>query len=224
MKNQLFLAFAAALCSVSVSFSIQAPFPTTFRSPTKLYIIGGAIRKWKEEQSKKNLPMASPDEIAVESTGLRVNNDAWKWPPVWPYESDLFLRKNEEVGNINPLSLLDKEKVSLALVQRKKCVGLQQHTNPYVIQAISDMETKSTELIANSGNLTKEFWSSPTKTTGIDDGAISKLKSHYEFYMKDTPSPSILELGAAENSYLPDTISERAKRASLGEYEHTYSR
>jgi len=60
----------------------------------------------------KNMPMSSLDEARLEAPGLRVGKDAWKWPPVWPYDSNFFKRDSELVAekeakkDMNPMSAL----------------------------------------------------------------------------------------------------------------------
>ena len=41
------------------------------------------------------MPMASEEERRDEAPGLRVGRGAWKWPPVWPYANNEFVRKDE---------------------------------------------------------------------------------------------------------------------------------
>jgi hypothetical protein len=53
-------------------------------------IIGPMIKKMRDEQEKKKIPMASQDEAMGQAPGLRVGGGAWKWPPVWPYDQDMF--------------------------------------------------------------------------------------------------------------------------------------
>jgi hypothetical protein len=62
---------------------------------TELYIIGPMIRKMREERAKKNQPLASLEEQSSEAPGLKVGTGAWKWPPIWPYDGQAFLRKSE---------------------------------------------------------------------------------------------------------------------------------
>ena len=49
----------------------------------------------REEKEKAKMPMASADESKNEAPGLRVGENAWKWPPVWPYDRNFFKRKSE---------------------------------------------------------------------------------------------------------------------------------
>ncbi len=55
----------------------------------------------RENQERKNLPMANPEESKSEAPGLRVGSNAWKWPPVWPYDSNFFKRKVELEASAN---------------------------------------------------------------------------------------------------------------------------
>ena len=98
MANYKSLALAFFLSSISSNAFLQ-PRPAalslqkrTSSSPssTELFVIGPMIRKMREEQAKKNMPMASDTERSNEAPGLRVGTGAWKWPPVWPYEGDAF--------------------------------------------------------------------------------------------------------------------------------------
>jgi hypothetical protein len=58
-------------------------------------IIGPMIKRMREEKEKAKMPMASADESKNEAPGLRVGENAWKWPPVWPYDRNFFKRKSE---------------------------------------------------------------------------------------------------------------------------------
>ena len=64
-----------------------------FTPPTM--IIGPMIRKMREENAKKRMPMTSRDEAKSEAPGLRVGVGAWKWPAVWPYDSTFFTPKDD---------------------------------------------------------------------------------------------------------------------------------
>lgn len=39
--------------------------------------------------------MANMEEARFEAPGLRVGAEAWKWPPIWPYDSNFFKRTSE---------------------------------------------------------------------------------------------------------------------------------
>ena len=85
--------------------------PST-QTTTQLNIIGPLIRKMRGDEQGKNMPMSSLDEARLEAPGLRVGKDAWKWPPVWPYDSNFFKRDSELVAekeakkDMNPMSAL----------------------------------------------------------------------------------------------------------------------
>jgi hypothetical protein len=53
-------------------------------------IIGPMIRKMREEQAKKKMPLVTRDEAIYDAPGLRVGRGAWKWPPVWPYDNTFY--------------------------------------------------------------------------------------------------------------------------------------
>jgi len=54
-------------------------------------IIGPALKKMREKQAKKKMPMVSRDEAKGEAPGLRVGANVWKWPPIWPYDREFFM-------------------------------------------------------------------------------------------------------------------------------------
>lgn len=58
-------------------------------------IIGPMIKKMREEEAKKKMPMASSEESKGEAPGLRVGSNAWKWPPVWPYDQSTFMTQSQ---------------------------------------------------------------------------------------------------------------------------------
>ena len=64
-------------------------------------IIGPMIRKMREEQEKKKMPMITGDEAVGQAPGLRVGGKAWKWPPVWPYD-DTFFTPPEDIPKVDP--------------------------------------------------------------------------------------------------------------------------
>lgn len=95
---------------IGYHFSCQA-FTTTntnilhesssLHTSTQLHIIGSIIRKVKEDKAKKEQPLASVEEKSSEAPGLKVGTGAWKWPPVWPFDGQAFLRKSEIIP-VNP--------------------------------------------------------------------------------------------------------------------------
>lgn len=68
-----------------------------FFAPPPL-IIGPMLKKMREEKAKQNMPLASDEERGAEAPGLRVGRGAWKWPPVWPYDREMFMRTEEIVS------------------------------------------------------------------------------------------------------------------------------
>lgn len=64
-------------------------------------IIGPMLKKMREEKLKKQQPMATEAEIKAEAPGLRVGDSTWKWPPVWPYDRNFFLPK-DDIPKANP--------------------------------------------------------------------------------------------------------------------------
>lgn len=61
-------------------------------------IIGPMIKKMRAAKAKENAPLASDAERTAEAPGLRVGGGAWEWPPVWPYEAEMFQRPDEVAG------------------------------------------------------------------------------------------------------------------------------
>jgi hypothetical protein len=93
----LFIAVVSNSYSNSYAFvnksawSISAPKS----SSTELYIIGPMIRKMREQNAQNKMPMASDTDKMGEAEGVRVGDGAWKWPPVWPYDGDAFIPKQD---------------------------------------------------------------------------------------------------------------------------------
>jgi hypothetical protein len=147
-------------------------------------IIGPMIKKMREEEAKKKMPMANRDEAAKEAPGLRVGAGVWKWPPIWPYDDSFFKPADEE----------------------QKAVSQQNIQNmASMITGIAQVPTASTETEEEEKEAFDpiKYWGETyaTTRTELDPEAVEKLKAHYAFYLRD--GMSILELGAAEESYLP---------------------
>ncbi len=79
-----FISSSSVVQSKASSTSLHAFTPPTM-------IIGPMIRKMREEKAKKKMPMATQEEAQYEA----------KWPPVWPFDSTFFKRK-EEIENQQP--------------------------------------------------------------------------------------------------------------------------
>ena len=152
-----------------------------------IMIIGGMLKKMKEEERKKNMPMADAEEAAREAPGLRVGSDTWRWPPVWPYD-DTFFRPAAAEPPVSAQENINQVASMLSGVA-------QAPTAPVATE--EEEEIKFDPL---------EYWNEEqvNTKTNLDPDAIAKLKAHYSFYLKD--GMSILEFGAAEDSYFPDDI------------------
>jgi len=147
-------------------------------------IISPMIKKWREEQAKKNMPMASEEEMASEAPGLKVGVGAWKWPPVWPYDQDFFSRMGDEAAD--------------PTVQNSMSSIMGSMTGNLVTMPQAPSEGKKLDSV--------EYWSveNAEVLTEIDSGAAASIRNHYSYHLKD--GMNVLELGAAEESYLPETL------------------
>lgn len=148
-------------------------------------IIGPMIRKMKEKEAAKNAPMVSKEETDGEAPGLRVGKGAWKWPPIWPYQADMFQRKSEVKQKQRETAMMD-------MMGMGGQPGLPDASDEEASSVVEKLDLK-------------EYWKGKAGvTTDIDAAAAEKLKSHYAFYLRD--GMSVLEFGAAEKSYLPDDL------------------
>lgn len=157
-----------------------------FTPPTM--IIGPMIKKMREANAKKKMPLSSDDERKNEAPGLRVGGAAWKWPPVWPYDTDMFTRTEEikeapAAGGMNAMA------------------GLMGGMPP-----VPNATEALNEADENKLNVLK-YWGEEkaSVTTDMSEEAAAQLTSHYEFYLRD--GMSVIEFGAAENSYLPEGLA-----------------
>lgn len=136
----------------------------------------------REEREAKNLPMANPDEARNEAPGLRVGADAWKWPPVWPYDRNFFKRKSEMTGKSNAANPMMNMMNPMDALEKKD---------------VPDVDENKFDSL--------KWWDEKKDvTTDLDESVVAKISSHYSFYLED--GMSVLELGAAENSYLPEGL------------------
>jgi hypothetical protein len=90
VPHLLFLG-SLVLCYPGATAFQALPVAPRHASSTRLYIISGALKKYREEQSKKKMPLATREEAKVESPGLRVAASVWKWPSIWPYDKQFFM-------------------------------------------------------------------------------------------------------------------------------------
>ncbi|KAL3907768.1 MAG: hypothetical protein SGILL_008741 [Bacillariaceae sp.] len=172
--------------SVSTHSAVRHADDTSLNAlPTM--IIGPMIKKMRENQAKKKMPMADDKEAREQAPGLRVGGNAWKWPPIWPYDQNFFT-PNEDINmpstpDINPMQSLMGG-------------GMPELPNPEDVATNGEEEEIET--------LDEENYWSVEKAdvkTEIDEESAARLTRHYSFYLKD--GMEILELGAAEESYLP---------------------
>ncbi|KAL3789036.1 hypothetical protein ACHAWO_004593 [Cyclotella atomus] len=144
-------------------------------------IIGPMIKRMREEKERSKMPMARADEAKNEAPGLRVGEGAWKWPPVWPYDRNFFKRRSELDAAKNaasPLSMMSGQ------VPAPDANG--QVVDKNVFDSLG-------------------YWEKVKDVkTELDERVAEKIKNHYSFYLRD--GMSVLELGAAEESYLPDGL------------------
>jgi hypothetical protein len=84
--------WAVAFLAAAEGFQslVVQPRHDTSLSALPPLIIGPMIRKMREEQAKKNMPMLQEEDKEGEAPGLRVGKSAWKWPPIWPYDKSTF--------------------------------------------------------------------------------------------------------------------------------------
>lgn len=168
---KLLVASALLLALALPTSAFRSILPAAIRPSTSLYIIGGAIRKMRENDAKKKMPMALPEESENEAPGLRVGARAWKWPPVYPYDRELFRRSDEEEIPPNPLAMATGE-----------------------IQ-----EDNQEQRAVESASKAKTFWETEEPETVLKADCVVNLEKHLKFYLKD--GMDVLEFGASSNSY-----------------------
>lgn len=176
------VALAFLLCSLNVNvqaFTVNTPFQSTKNNlsviknnnrneDTRLHIIGPIIRKMREANAEKNRPLASDEERESEAPGLKVGTGVWKWPPVWPYAPDFFLRvKEEELEKSN-----QNNPMSSALLGMGGG-GVNGATPPGVMDA-ETLKKKEEEARLDP----MKFWGEEKKDvlTELDEEAVEKLK------------------------------------------------
>jgi len=167
-------------------------------------IIGPMIKKMREKDAEKRMPMADPNEAKAEAPGLRVGTGAWKWPAVWPYEESFFM----------PSGQAD------ALAQKRNMDSMQSLLSGGM-PSVPDVD-EATKEADESKFKSLEYWEQQSKNNAdfeLDPDAAAKLTQHYEFYLRD--GMSILELGAGKNSYLGSIKPSRhvGVAATLSEME-----
>jgi hypothetical protein len=88
-------------------------------------IIGPMIKKMRENQAKKKMPMVDDSEARGQAPGLRVGGNAWKWPPIWPYDQNFFT-PNEDIKIPNAPSQMNPMQGML--------MGGMQAPNPEIVE------------------------------------------------------------------------------------------
>jgi len=169
VMNMQRVLYWTALGVTCQAFSLNSPSLTrsssTHLDAAPTFIIGPMLKKMREEQAKKNMPMAGTDERSQEAPGLRIGRKTWKWPAVWPYDKSLF----QSVAESKPQ------------------------------EPSEDGGSEEAKEVFNS----MTYWGvqEAATATPLDGECQEQLRSHFDFYLRD--GMSILELGAATNSYLP---------------------
>ena len=181
--------------ALSVAEGFQSTIPTSSSSSTSTalnavpppMIIGPMLKKMKEEEAKKRMPMADPTEASNQAPGLRVGSNSWRWPPVWPYDKMLFMPSQQ-------LDEMERKKAVNQMASAMSGVG-QSPLGGDASATASDDEVEEFNAL--------DFWGKEKGdvATAMDPEAAQKLKDHYKFYLRE--DMKILELGAAEESYLP---------------------
>lgn len=184
-------AAAAAHCEAFVATPTKTTLHHEFVATTTSLdalppmIIGPMIKKMQKDNAKKNLPMVDRDEATAEAPGLKVGKDVWKWPPVWPYDERFF-------------------KPSALAASASSQENLSQMAG--MLSGVAQIPTTVSEEEESEKFDPIQYWSQDqgAAPTNLDSEAIEKLRAHYAFYLRD--GMSILEFGAAEDSYLPKDI------------------
>lgn len=135
----------------------------------------------REEEAKKKMPMASAEDLEGESVGLRVGPQAWKWPPVYPYDDELFLRPDAEAPLPNPMAIVNGEDGE-------------------------ETEEAEKERVSKSIESAKKFWTDePSTSPFLSESSVSNLRAHFNFYI--SPSDNVLEFGCGSDSYFPPSLN-----------------
>lgn len=147
----------------------------------------------REKNDGKNMPMASRSEAKSEAPGLRVGEQAWKWPPVWPYDANFFKRTVE-------IEAMGKNSQSpLSQMMGGASMGADDSSTKGDVNAVG--------IAGGEDQLfdSLEFWEEKREVrTELDERVAEKITNHYSFYLRN--GMSVLELGAATNSYLPPDL------------------
>lgn len=185
------ITLTAGIAHAFVPLGPQGPSKTKLQVAPPL-IIGPMLKKMKEEKAKENVPLAQGDEVSTEAPGLKVGKETWKWPSAWPYDTAFFISVAEAKAKEAKEPAMDKVNDMASMMS-----GVAQATAPK--HAATEEEEEAQPLFD-----ALEYWSTSTQVTELDSEAAEKLREHYAFYLED--DISVLELGAAEDSYLPTDL------------------
>lgn len=124
-------------------------------------IIGPMIKKMRENQAKKKMPMVDSDDAAGQAPGIRVGGAAWKWPPIWPYADDFFT-PTEDIQTPEPSSQFQTMAGMLN--------GAPQIPTPDEIEVTDEEEIEKLDVL--------KYWSEDKGDvkTELDEEAAEKLK------------------------------------------------
>jgi len=199
-----FNVYAVALFLATCAESGSAFLPQSSKSSNKEsalkalppMIIGPMIKRMRAQQAEKKIPMIEPEEAVGQAPGIRVGGSAWKWPPIWPYGDDFFTPTEDLESPQNPTQSL------------QSMAGMMNPDAP--MPKIEEVETKEIEKLD-----VVKYWGEEKGDvrTELDEEAAEKLRGHFKFYLK--PGMSILEFGAAENSYFPNDL-ELSRHVGVG--------
>lgn len=103
------MVFAIVACAVNVSAFVPQSSNSiqkeTVLNAVPPMIIGPMIKKMRDEQAQKKMPMVEVEDSRGQAAGIRVGGTAWKWPPIWPYADDFFT-PTEDIATLDPATSL----------------------------------------------------------------------------------------------------------------------
>jgi len=194
----VFLATCAVSGSAFVPQATQSVNKESALNALPTMIIGPMIKKMREEQAAKNQPMIEADEARGQAPGIRVGGSAWKWPPIWPYGDDFFTPTEDLPEPSDPNKSL------------QNMAQMMQNGAPEEVKVEEVEEEEEIEKLD-----VVKYWGEEKGDvrTELDEESVEKLTGHFQFYLK--PGMSVLEFGAAENSYLPKNL-ELSRHVGVG--------
>jgi len=130
--------------------------------------------------------MRSEEQAKKEAPGLRIGSTTWKWPAIWPYDQSFFIPTLQ-------VNAIEKQTQMQGMTSMLTGVAQAPGTEAAAADSIPEFDPLT-------------YWGEEQvdTETGLDPEAKEKLAEHYSFYLKD--GMSVLELGAAEDSYLPKDL------------------